>query len=686
MRMKKFLPLLLLLPTLCFVSGCSTSFAPDTYEPEPSPLVEGVGFTGTAFGGQSPIYGAQIYLLEASTTGYGALVTSLIANYTCPVYGQTGYSSNCISSNVAGSDGFYYVPTNNAGYYALQRAQYSCTAGGQVYLVSLSGKPGSTSNPINSAAGEISVLGTCITTGSGLSLVPANSQVYTNEVSTVAAAYAFAGFWGADEFHLGSANTTLAKTGILNAANNAANMYNIANNSTATARTSTVSGNGAVPADEINSIANSLAACVNSTGPTSAGCATLLSDAKSGGTTGTTPTDTAQVAINIAHNPTANVSAIFGNAGSSPAFGSPILSSAPNDFTIAINYTDASIVNPIGIAIDASGNAWIADNYTEGVTKLAPTGGLLATASGSQYGFSSPFGIAVDSTGNVWIADQGGSLIETNSNGITISPTSNSITGDPGYDNDATVQPNGVAIDKSGNVWVSNNNNLIMEYSSSGADETADAGFAATDLASSYGVAVDSGNNILVTADVAGGAKNGSVFKFSQAGVGPTAKGYNGTSLASSAEKSPTAIALDPSNDLWIVNSTGNSITRMTDIGTSVTSITGFSAPEGIAIDGAGNAWVTNSSSNSIAELSNSGTLLSGSSGFTSAAGITTGAPTSVLNTPYGIAIDPSGNVWVTNNISSTKMVTEFIGAATPVVTPIVANLLSPYSAPASKP
>jgi len=677
--MKKLLPLLLLLPTLFSVSGCSTSFAPDTYEPEPSPLVEGVGFTGTAYGGQSPIYGAQIYLVEASTTGYGTQVTSLIADYTCPT--GSGAIAGCISSNVAGSNGFYYVATNNSGFYSLQRAQYSCTPGGQVILVSLSGRPGNVSNPLNTAAGEMSVLGTCITTGSGLSLVPANSQVFTNEVSTVAAAYAFAGFWGADEFHLGSANTTLAKTGILNAANNAANMYNIANGSTATARTSTVAGNGAVPADEIDSIANSLAACVNSTGPTSAGCATLLSDAKSGGTTGTTPTDTNQVAINIAHNPTANIAAIFGNAGSSPAFGSPILSSAPNDFTIAINYTNASLANPTGIAIDASGNAWIA-NFNDGITKLSPAGALLATEGNAVYGFIDPNGIAIDTSGNAWIADEGGSLIELNSSAIPISGTTIGADGYAGYSNDASNEATGVAIDKSGNVWVSQQFSIVNEFSSSGADLTGDIGFPATNLISSYGVAVDASNNILVTNDVASASK-GSVFKFSQTGsvtYGSGTKGY-GYTLS---EKNPTAIALDSSSNIWVTNNTGNTISKFSDTDGSPVSYTGLFGPAGIAFDGAGNAWVTNSSNNSLAEISNSGTFISTSTGFTGAAGTTTATPTTSLNTPTDIAIDPSGNVWVTNNTNS--VVTEFIGAATPVVTPIVANLLSPYGTPASKP
>jgi hypothetical protein len=71
---------------------------------------------------------------------------------------------------------------------------------------------------------------------------------------------------------------------------------------------------------------------------------------------------------------------------------------------------------------------------------------------------------------------------------------------------------------------------------------------------------------------------------------------------------------------------------------------------------------------------SSSRTALSGSNGYTGGG----------LNGPLGIAVDGSGNVWVANYKS--KSITEFVGAATPVVTPMVANLISPYSAPASRP
>jgi secreted PhoX family phosphatase len=70
-----------------------------------------------------------------------------------------------------------------------------------------------------------------------------------------------------------------------------------------------------------------------------------------------------------------------------------------------------------------------------------------------------------------------------------------------------------------------------------------------------------------------------------------------------------------------------------------------------------------------MSEFNSSGTAISGSNGFTAGG---------ILNGPNGLAIDGSGNVWVTGGASNNLV--EFVGAATPVVTPIAANLVSPYA------
>jgi hypothetical protein len=266
--------------------------------------VTGLGIQGRLRGGNQPIAGAQVYLLAANTAGYGTVSVSLLTS------GTNG------SDSIGG-----YVLSDSGGNFTIT-GDYTCTSGQQVYLYAQGGDPGAGTN---TAVGLMAVLGSCPDSGNFLAVSP---FINVNEVTTVAAAYALAGF-ATDATHVSSSGTPLAQTGIANAF---ANAGNLADMSSGTALTTTPAGNGTVPQTEINTLANILAACVNSTGSSSTGCSTLFSNAKSGGSTGTTPTETATAAINMVHNPTANVAALFPLQTAVAPF-APMLSYAPSDFT-----------------------------------------------------------------------------------------------------------------------------------------------------------------------------------------------------------------------------------------------------------------------------------------------------------------------------------------------------------------
>ena len=138
--------------------------------------------------------------------------------------------------------------------------------------------------------------------------------------------------YATDATHVSSNNTTLAKQGIANAFANAGNLATVATGMANTAVPN--NANSTVPQTTINTLANILAACVNSaTGSTN--CTTLFTNAESAGSSGTAPTDTATAAINIAHNPGNAIAALY---GLQPGTGAPYptdLSSQPHDFTVA---------------------------------------------------------------------------------------------------------------------------------------------------------------------------------------------------------------------------------------------------------------------------------------------------------------------------------------------------------------
>lgn len=660
--MKNFL-FLFLLPVVFLLSGCSTSFSPDL-SPNPD-VVAGQPFSANAFGGRQPVGSAHVYMLAADTTGYGHASDSLFLPY------SDAHTHTTLDTSGGPTNGYYYIATSATGSLDVASGEYNCTVGQAVYLYALGGNPG---NPItgpdegvNSAAAMMTMLGICEAGGNFSAMVGGN--VNLTEISTVAAAYAMAGF-ATDAVHVSSSNTSLGITGLTNAFNNAANLYNISGGAQTVANAKTVSNSGAVPQAAINTLANILAACVNSTGPTSITCSPLLSNAKSGGSTGTTPTDTATAAINIAHHPGNAVSTLFALQGTVVPW-LPDLTVAPNDFTLAINYTDSSLAEPYGVAIDDAGSAWVTNNNFPNagapVTVISPAG--MVTNYGSSNGnVQGPYGIAIDASGNAWFADTSYSVFKMSSGGSFVGS-------DTGYTNDAIQNaPVSVAIDPSNNVWAAALSGPVVEFSGSGVDLTGDAGFAMPNRTIANSVTIDTGGNAFFAND----GSTGGVFKFTSGGSRVNATPYG----PSPVQKNALAIATGPGNTIWVVNG-ANNVAELSDTGTVLSTGTGgvysgggLSNGEAIAMDGSGSAWIANAGGVGVTAFNSAGTTLSGSTGFASSSGFLLGSK--------GIAVDGSGNVWITSN--GNNSVVELIGAATPVVTPIVASLVAPYSNAAAKP
>lgn len=610
------------------LTGCTLS--PTTSDTSPE---QGLSIQGAVHGGQQPIVGAHIYLFAAGTGGYGTTSTSLLTN----VPGST---------TIDGSGNYYVTSVAPNGTFSIS-GDYSCTANTPVYLYAVGGNPGlPTPPPVNNtASGLLAILGNCPNTGNFASATP---FVYMDEVSTVAAAYAFAGF-ATDATHVASSGTALAKIGIQNAFSNAANLADLASGTAL----DTPPNNplGVSPQANVNTLANILASCVNTngtiSGPTNpTPCYTLLNNAKNGSVV---PSDTATAAINIAHNPGANITALFGLSSSNPPFG-PALTSAPNDFTLGLQLTSNDMSAPQSVAIDGSGNAWVANSQNNSVTEISSSGSVLSGSNGfTGGGLVLPDGIAIDPSGNAWATNFSSfSVTEFNSSGTPTATSPYSI-GSPN-------EPNGIAIDGFGNAWISNQGgNSVSEITPGGASVTTYT--SGLTLSSPRGVAIDGSENVWIASTV-----NSAVAELHNNGA-VVSSGYTGGSL-----NKPYAIAIDGEGDAWVPNYGSSTTTStVTELSNSLSPVTGspFSeggayGPQGVAIDGGGNAWIADKTNNSVTEFSSSGVMVSPSTGYNGSSSIAA---------PVSIGVDGSGNVWVANNGSST--LTEVIGAGTPVVTPL---------------
>jgi streptogramin lyase len=620
-----------------FLSGCSG--VPGTTPIQTTAgSVPGAAIQGMVHGGQQPIVGAKVYLYGANTTGYGNPAVSLLQS---------------AGGTVADGNGNYYYLTQSGGTFSIS-GDFTCpSAGTQVYLYAVGGDPG-LGDGANSAIGLMAALGTC----GSLSSAP---YVVINEISTIATAYSIAGF-AVDSTHVSSSNSTLATaTDVPNAFATVTNLESLGRG---VALATTPNGNGVVPQGEINDLADILAACVNSAGPSSTPCSMLFSNAKNGNSQ---PSETATAAINIAHNPGTNVATIFGLLPSNPPF-QPSPEVEPNDFTIAITYTggglDGTGVAPLGVAIDASGDVWV-PNFTDSSLSEFNSNGVAKTGSPfSAAGLDNPTSVAIDTYGSAWVANYNGNDIsEFNTQGQKIS-------GPPGFTGGGLNEPYGIAIDNVGNAWAANfGGNSLSEFESNASGGLAlsgSSGFGDQVLAGPAGIAADTAGDVWTANYISAKGGLAEAVPSNSPGQPPTVTLFSGGGL-----NAPYGVAIDGSGNAWTTNRGGpGSVSEFTSAGKAITGTSGYTGggltnPYGIAIDGAGNVWAADNGGNadSVSEISSAGVAISGANGYVNLG----------MFAPYGIAVDGSGNVWVASD-DNVGPLTEFVGAAVPVVTPLSAG------------
>ncbi len=590
--------------------------------------------TGSVHGGQQPVSGATVTLMVPGTSSYGSAPTVLATALTTAAGGFTLPGYTC--------------PPNS----------------GDVYLLSSGGNSGS---GVNSALVEAALLGPC----SNLSGV---TFIRMSEVTTVAAAYGLAPF----------ATVTATSTGIgapltnmLGLTNAFAAVNNLAPFTGGVAQAPGAMAGLVLPQSELNTLANILAGCVNSTGSTAANapCGMLFAAATPVG--GVAPVDTFQAALNIALNPGLNTATLYNLSTANAPF-QPALTTAPNDFAVGIKYTGGGITGSYGtngMAIDSAGNAWIATGNTANVhslTEISPAGVYLSGATG--YGaavLNSPQGIAIDASNNVYVADNGANKVfKFASNGTLLSTsTAASLNG-----------ALGIVVDTDGSQWVTNNGNATISHLTATGADAAGSPFNAS--ANPFDIALN-GNGIWAADFANGSGKTGFLTNLA---VSPGLVAATQYPLAAHIQ----GVALDRTGYAWYTSlaTTGFALGRENPAGgsnfTPVTLPANLSGLE-VFIDGLNTVWLnTQNTSNGAAtggvlRYSNAGTLISPAAGYQAV-----GAVLNSGDVPEGLAVDRSGNLWVSGymldanfNATPNPFVTELIGIAGPVVTPVVTGVVN---------
>ena len=298
--------------------------------------------------------------------------------------------------------------------------------------------------------------------------------------------------------------------------------------------------------------------------------------------------------------------------------------------------TASSLCNPYGVAVDGSGNLYVADDSNSRVLEytnpFTACGGVFPCVGGSAHlvfgqgnSFTSggcnfdtsgttstavdlcfPETVKVDGSGNLWVVDTYNSRVLEYTAPLTPNTTANEVFGQGGdftsnvcdFDTDQSFasaidlcNPVGTVVDGSGNLYVADSgNNRVLEYNTPLTNTTANQvfgqggsftanscdydGFAADSLCNPDGVAIDGSGNLYVT-----DANNNRVLEFNTPLTNTTASQVFGQG------GSFTSVGCN--------SDTGNA---------AVSTAIDLCSPEGVAVDGSNNLYVADTNNNRVLE------------------------------------------------------------------------------------
>jgi len=250
--------------------------------------------------------------------------------------------------------------------------------------------------------------------------------------------------------------------------------------------------------------------------------------------------------------------------------------------------TLAGDFSAVGLAVDGSGNVFVADFGNNAVREIPSSGGYtMVTTLGS--GFYHPSGVAVDGSGNVFVADMYNNAVKEilAAGGYT---TINSLGG-------TFAGPSGVAVDGGGNVFVADsNNNAVKEILAAGGYTTVNtlgSGFLVP-----YSVAVDQSGNIFVGEMEHPTGQTIGVKEILAAG------GYTTVNTLGSGFTALSGVAVDGGGNIFVADLFNSAVKEMMAAGGYTTVNTfgdGLTIHGGVGLDGSGNVFVV--SGNSVLEL-----------------------------------------------------------------------------------
>jgi streptogramin lyase len=361
--------------------------------------------------------------------------------------------------------------------------------------------------------------------------------------------------------------------------------------------------------------------------------------------------------------------------------GSPLMKGGNNGTGSA-----ARFLLPEGMTVDSAGNIYVADQDASTIRKIAP-GAVVSTFAGSftKFGsqngtgsaarFNLPGDVAVDSSNNLYVADSNNCTIRK----ITPAAAVTTLAGlaSPGHTNGTGSAarfdfPQGVAVDSTGKIYVADSVESAIRKITPTAVVSTFAGLPGTSgYVDATGTAARFEFPRWLTVGALDNVYVGDTFNFVVRKITPSAVVSTVVTNPANGAGEVRGVAMDSSGNIYTADLPHHTIRKITPDGTAtifaglndtpgsangVGSVARFHFPPGLAVDSAGNVYVADSGNNAIRKITPAAkvTTFAGSDSpslFGSADGTGTAAR---FNSPFGVAVDHSGNVFVTDTGNNT--------------------------------
>lgn len=303
----------------------------------------------------------------------------------------------------------------------------------------------------------------------------------------------------------------------------------------------------------------------------------------------------------------------------------------------------AQLDGPFSVAVDSSGNIYIADQLNHRIRMVDTSGNITTVAGNGTAGYTGdgaaatsamlndPQGVVVDSAGNIYIADTANNAVRKVTGG-KITSIVGSVDGSAGYTGDGgpgtTAQvfhPSALALDSAGNLFIADTSNEVIR-------KLTPAGIIST-----------------------------------FAGQGGAGFGGDGGAATRAQFSNPEGLAFDSAGNLYIADTTNNRVRMIAPNGIISTvagsSNSGFAgdlgpankarlnSPKGVSVDPAGNLYIADSFNNRIRVVNTTGIIYTvAGSGSTNFSGDGGPAVSAGFRFPSGVATSRSGNILIVDN------------------------------------